>query len=239
MAAQTWNSLLNFIKRNTGAKLNFLEMTDEEIIEGIKEDVLPFFSQYTPHKKFVFITNSNRVTYGDGSGENQWVYRIPKEISTERIIDIFDAFSSESDVFIDEFGQYMASSSDLIDLAIANYYTDMAKYLEVRNTWEFLPPEHISFDQEISNAVVIYNTDHATLETVRSDYYETIFKQLCLGYVQKWIAALRSKYETIATPFGEIRVNWQKLEEDSSRNIDEAKQRLELIPLDHFIHVSV
>lgn len=239
MAKQTWNSLLGYIKRNTGAKLNFLEMSDEEIIEGIKEDVLPLFSQYTPHKKFVFITNSNLVTYGDGSGENQWVYRIPKEVSTERIIDIYEAFSSESDVFIDEFGQYMASSSDMIDLVIANYYTDMAKYLQVRNTWEFLPPEYISFDEEITSGVVIYNTDHATLETVRPDYYETIFKQLSLGHVQKWIGALRSKYESIATPFGEIRVNWQKLEEESARNIDEAQQRLALIPLDHFIHVDV
>ena len=241
MAKQTWNSLLGYIKRNMGAKLNFLEMTEEEIIEGIKEDVLPEFSQFTPHKKYVFIQDCNRVTYSDGIGESQWVYKIPKEDPKERIIDIFDAFGSDrSDTLIfDEFGQYVVSSSSMIDVVIANYYSDMAQYLQVRNTWEFLPPDHIAWDEQINSGIVIYNTDHVTLEFIRPDYYERMFKKLCLGNVQKWLAALRSKYENIATPFGEIRVNWQKLEQDSERNIQEAQQLMDLIPLDHFVHISV
>jgi hypothetical protein len=71
---QTWTNLLNYFKRNMGAKLNLLEMSDEEIIEGIQEDVIPLFSQYSSTKKFCLITESNRKPFTINSGDTQWVY---------------------------------------------------------------------------------------------------------------------------------------------------------------------
>ena len=157
------------------------------------------------------------------------------------VIDILDAFAGDSsDSFIfDEFGNSVINSDSMIDVVIANVYTDMAKYLQVRNTWEFLQPNLISWDEEVQSCAIIYNTIHKTPNTIRSDYYHSTFKKLCLGNVQKWICALRSKYEDLSTPFGTIKVNWQKLEADSEKNIQEAQVSLDLAPLDKFLEIVV
>ena len=38
--SQSWNNTLNYIKRNLGAPTTLLEMSDEEIVEGLEEDTL-------------------------------------------------------------------------------------------------------------------------------------------------------------------------------------------------------
>jgi hypothetical protein len=43
--SQSWNNLIRYIKRKLGAPLNFLEYSDEDIIDIVKEDVLPELSQ--------------------------------------------------------------------------------------------------------------------------------------------------------------------------------------------------
>jgi len=264
--SQTWNNLLGFIKRRMGAKLNLLEMSDEELIEGIKEDVIPYFSQYSPAKKFVQLKPSDKVSHV--AGYNQWRYRVPVPPG-EQIIDIFDAyFSSGSSWGSDDpfegtksaggamhageslgaggsFSTFGGSGDErfagegMIDIAIANSYGDIAAYLAARNTWQFFPPNIIEFDEEMGSAVVVYNTPHVKLETISPDFYETIFKKLVLGNVMMWISALRSKYEGLATPFGTVNVNWQKLESDGKEYEQQAQALLDAVPLDHFVHVSV
>ena len=43
--SQSWNNILSYIKLGLGAPLNLLEFSDEELIQNLKEHVLPFFSQ--------------------------------------------------------------------------------------------------------------------------------------------------------------------------------------------------
>jgi hypothetical protein len=68
--------------------------------------------------------------------------------------------------------------------------------------------------------------------------YNTCFKPLCLGTVQRWLVAKRAKFENVATPFGAISLNWQKLETDSQTHIQDAMQKLELMPPDKLIEVA-
>lgn len=262
--AQTWNLLLNYIKREMGANLNFLEMSDDEIVEGIKEDVVPYFSQFVPAKKMAAITPSNIVAFPELYGGTKWTFKIPKD-DDEQIIDVVDAVPSRSSSYdydlaygtayeggsfhvgyspssgytgIFGTGEERFIGESMIDTVIANYYSDMQHYLSVRNTWEFLPPDRITWDVSTSGGTVVYNVNHKELNTIPADMYQKIFKKLCLGHVQRWIAAKRSKYETLATQMGEIRVNWQKLETESQTNIQEAQQLLDLVPLDHFLEIS-
>lgn len=232
--SQTWNNILGHIKRNLGAPVNFLEMSDEEIIEGIKEDVLPYFSQYSPNIKYTQLDLSNRA-YSATSGQNIWTYLI-KIPQGERLVDIFDVyFGSQADVIMSVFQE----PTDIIDRVIDSTYRDISAYVNVKNTWEFTPPNILTFDQDPGNAfVVAYNTVHVTLDTIRPDFYDTIFKKLCLGNVQQWLCARRSKYETLTTPFGEIRVNWQKLEADAEKNKTEAQTLLDTVPLDKYVEIG-
>lgn len=256
MAGQNWNDILKYIKRKLGTKLNLLELSDDEIVQNLKDDVVPYFSQYSPAKHELVLTSSDRVT-DLPKGSSQWTYKIPVPDGTY-IIDIFDVYLNMSSTQNDDpfYGtkysetnaagaitKYGRGDADIlgggmIDTVIDNVYNDIADSLSVHNTWEFRPPNIITSDLELTGAVVVYNTVHQTLDTISPDYYHMIFKKLCLVEVQEDLVALRSKFEGLATPFGEIRVNWQKLESDAERERDVLQQKLDMIPPDHFIHIT-
>lgn len=235
--SQTWNSILGYIKRELGTGVTLLEMPDDEIIEGLDEDVLSLMSQYTPHRNYTYITSANRLPHIQ-AGQPQWSYLLPVD-QEEHIIDIYEVMPDTNAINLDELGMETAdySSESMINLVISNTYIDAAKSLGVRNTWNFRPPRTIEMDKQINQACVIYNTPHVTPKTMRPDLFNTTFKPLCLGHVQRWLSAKRAKFENVATPFGQINLNWQKLETDSQTNIQEAMQKLELVPPDKLIEV--
>jgi hypothetical protein len=239
--AQTWSSILKYLKRELGTGVQLLEMSDDDIIEGLDEDVLALFSQYSPAKKYTFITEDNLVKQTQ-PGQPQFMYTLPVP-EDENIIDIYDVYERELDEILDELGLvenelYQVSSDLMMDIVISNSYTDAAKSLSTRNTWEFFPPRSIQMDLKLKHAVVVYNTPHDNPKTVRPDMYNTTFKPLCLGTVQRWLVAKRSKFENISTPFGQINLNWQQLETDSQTNVQNAMQKLELIPPDKLLVVG-
>lgn len=52
-----------------------------------------------------------------------------------------------------------------------------------------------------------------------------------------WLSAIRSKYENLSTPFGQLPVNWQKLQDDGRQLLEDANQFLASIPPDRLIEV--
>ena len=249
---QTWNNILNYIKRNLGAKLNLLEMTDDEIIEGIQEDVMTLFSQYSPLKKYCVIGPEHLIPF-QKDGDNQWKYELPIPLD-EYVVDIYDTYTSagNNDPYYDT--KYSFSSvpgsamligtgttgvfgGGMIDVAIDNVFFNMMESMTAKNTWEFTPPRTIRFDFRLRMACILYNTTHKDLATINPDYYNILFKPLCLGHTMKWLAALRSKYEGLATPIGELRINWQQLEQNGDRIIQETTVKLEEILPDHFLEI--
>jgi len=250
---QTYNNILSYIKREMGSKLNLLEMSEQEIIDGINEDILPFYSQYSPNNKYCIIGPDQKINHVLDSGQNQWTYIIPSD-PEEYIIDVLDAYvQNNSDLFYgtkyasgnlmdstNVFGQGVSNTfgEGLVDVAINNQYSDIIESMSVKNTWEFSMPNKIMFDEEILNGVIIYNVSHKDVTTILPDYFHRLFKPLCLAFVKRWISALRSKYESIETPMGIMKMNWNKLESDSKQEMEKIKQDLENIPPDHFIYWS-
>ena len=132
-----------------------------------------------------------------------------------------------------------------IDQVIANSYVDAIRSVGVRNTWEFIPPDILILDLPMEDwstngggfAVCNYTTIHKNLDTIPPDFYTLCFKKMCLGQVMIWIANIRSKYENLSTPFGQLPLNWMKLQEDGQRLLEEANQFLASIPPDKLIEV--
>jgi len=85
--------------------------------------------------------------------------------------------------------------------------------------------------------IVNYTTIHKTLDTIEPDFYAICFKKMCLGSVELWLASLRSKYEGLQTPFGQIPLNWQQLQQSGQQHLEEANQFLSSIPPDKLIEV--
>lgn len=238
--SQSWNNTLNYIKRNLGAPTTLLEMSDEEIVEGLEEDTLSLVSQYSPHLKFTFIDETNIVS--GGPGHPRWRYKLPVDPG-DNIIDIYECMPTSASTGmleeLNELGSDMVSYYGTMDTVLANAFKDASRSLGVRNTWEFIPPTDVFFDEKVPRCCIMYNVPHDSPKTMRPDVYNNMFKQLCLGHVQRWLAAKRAMFENVSTPFGQINLNWNKLESDSQTNIQEATQKLELLPPDKLLEVCI
>lgn len=230
---QNWNDILEYIKINLGGQINLIELSDDDMVKMLKNQVLSFFSQYSPDKKYVLINSNSRLE--SLKGQPQFRYNIPID-KDEYIIDIFDIYITSSETLLNTFAyDYMGA----IDTVMANTYIDAIKSLQVRNTWEYRPPREILFDQEISAAIVVYNVPHKLLETVKPDVYHIMFKPLCLANIKLWIASMRSKYQGLQTPFGTIELNWQQLQQEGLQEKEKIEQMLMSLPPDKLIEISV
>lgn len=234
--AQHWNNILRYIKINLGVPVNLLEISDDELILNLREHVLSSFSQYAPAKEYAFLTSSNQIHSGV-AGSPRFMYKIPVPEGTY-IIDVLEAMPTKEVSIVDAHGGSLINAQSAMDLVMTNTYIDAIRSLRARNTWEFIPPSTMVFDQMISGCVVIYNTPHTTLDTIRPDLYHRAFKPLCLGHTKLWIASMRSKFENLATPFGALNLNYDKLQSEGQILIDNAQTILDTIPPDVFIEVS-
>ncbi len=233
---QNWNDVLEYIKINLGGQINLIEIKDDDIVEMLKNQVLTYFSQFTPDKKYLMVNSQNLInSVGDNRGQPRFRYNLPVS-DDEYIVDIFDAYTNSSENILNTFSY---NYNGAIDTVIANTYIDALKSIQVRNTWEFHPPKEIIFDMEIRSAVIVYNTTHSSLETIRPDLYQMMFKPLCLANVKLWISSMRSKYAGLQTPFGTLELNWQALQQEGMQEKESVMQMIQTIPPDHLVHVSV
>lgn len=233
---QSWNDTLNYIKINLGVPLNKLEISDDEIVENLRDQVLPLFSQYAPMKKYKAISDNNLMP--SLTGQPMYQYKIPLE-PEEYIIDVLNFYFSNEYSMIDVVTPLITSPSQAIDTLIQNSYIDALKSLQTVNTWEFIPPDKLIFDFSVRFGILEYNTVHSELQTIDPDKYHIMFKKLCLANIKIWLAARRSKFENLTTPFGQINLNWEKLDADGKQEKDEVMQLLNMIPPDFLIHVCV
>lgn len=230
--AQTWNNVLEYIKINLGGPLNMLEISDNDLVRLLKNQVLPFFSQFSPKQKYAYVSSANLIP-PEKPGSPLYLYKIPLEVN-ERIIDILDVYVGKNTALVDSFGGTIINAATAEDLVMSNTYIDAIKSLSVKNTWEFLPPDKLAFDVEATGATIIYNTVHETLDTIQPDMYELMFKKLCLANVKIWVANMRSKFNNLTTPFGQLDLGWDRLLQEGQTEKQEVMTDLNSIPPDHF-----
>lgn len=135
----------------------------------------------------------------------------------------------------------------VMDQVIANSYIDAIRSIQVRQTWDFLPPDIILMDLPISGytlsdsqfMICNYTTIHKNLDTIEPDFYSLCFKKMCLGQVMLWLSAIRSKYENLTTPFGQLNLNWNKLYDDGTRMLEECNAFLTSIPPDKLLEIGL
>lgn len=213
LPAQSWNNVLSYIKLGLGAPLNLIEIPDSEIIEMLKEHVLPVFSQYSPLQKWAYVGPEHMINDKNIPGQPLYKFKIPKEID-EPIVDILEVIFGPYSILTQEYGMIPYNTMGAIDLVIANSYADAIRSLQTRNTWNFIPPDTLILDLSLDEsgisggafAVVNYTTIHKTLDTIEPDFYNLAFKKMCLGQVMVWLAAMRGKYENLATPLTKWRI---------------------------------
>ena len=233
--AQTWNDVLEYVKINLGVPVNILEISDNDLIRFLNNQVLTVFSQFCPRKKFGMIMPGDQMPM-DNAGDP--LYRFKMKLKpNEYIIDIRDVYAGNDRVLLDVFGGRVLSSLDVIDVIMTNTFTDAVRSVMTRQSWEFIPPNVFIFDKPVRIAVVEYFTIHETLETIEPDKYHLMFKKLCLANTKLWVSAMRSKFDQLATPAAQLQLNWERLETQGNQEKEEVMQALNQLPTDFLIYI--
>lgn len=227
---QNWNHLLKYIKQKLGVPTNLLELSDQEIIDYIKENVLPEISVILHNDMLVRITDKHR----DSSGLNEYTYYIPIPDDVT-IIDIYQVYINSRNISV---GQLTSSymTLDPRDTVMQNTLVTMFQSLQMVQEYTFEQPNIIRFGIPIYGEVILHcRVVYNDISKIPIDFYHEIFKRKCLAEVMLLIVAKRKKYESLSTPFGQINLNVQELQNEAQSILSEIESKLDAMPPEYLI----
>lgn len=212
---QNWNSLIQYIRNQLGS-INQLEITDNELIDYIKEHTLPEFSIHSSDKLWVLITDSDRVGFDSSVPDrimDEDTYKIPLPNENDYIINVQEAYYRTSGS-ADMFNEYPMYQTDPRDIVMNNTMSTILAYLNSVQYYQFLPPDTIIFGKSMgSDGIVLeLNINHTKLDRIKRDIFHNLFKKMALRDVLQMIIANRSKFQNVSSPFGEVGLNLEFLE---------------------------
>lgn len=224
---QSWNNIISHIKYNLGIPFNLLELSDNDIIDFLKDQVLPEFSQHVPNKLFI------KITPADDAGVNNMTYHqyeyklnIPDEVY---VLSVENVFWNQSSPFSEN--SWSSMFIDPCDVVLSNAYTTLRESLQTVPEFNFLPPRTITLSLLMGNGVIAeINTVHTVLDTIPPDLYNSTFKKMCLSGILKYLYNIRSKFTNITTPFGELQLNAQDLQARAQQLDQEIQESFNWIP---------
>lgn len=239
MQTQTWNLLIDFIKMRLGSPINQIELSDDDIQTYLVNHLMPEISQFISDKKWVYISSDNLQTNADEPILNR-AYTIPLDEDNVEIVEVRNIYWNL------DWGVGMTANSVVpinpIEYAMMNEMIDIAKYMMPVDTYEFKRPSTIIFDDSLAldtsgTVIAELRITHEDLSTIPSDVYHEIVKPMALGQVMLLISSLRSKYENLTTPFGQINLNWQDLQQRGETLLQQVADKLDMMPPDTFLHI--
>lgn len=234
---QSWNNLITYIKRKLGSPLNMLEYSDEDIMNIIKEDVLPAMSQYIGKPCWIRLEPSDRIESDDNNITYE-LYRInvPCDIV---LVDVQEVYYHRDNMGVLGIYQNMLSVLDPRDTVMTNTFLDMLNSLEIVQAFDFIAPNMIRFERPLSGHSVILEckAEHSDLHTIPSDYYHEILKPWCVAEIMENIAAIRSKFTTLSTPLADLNLNYEALANKAAEIKQQIQEKLDATPPDHLVHI--
>jgi len=259
MAHQNWNNVIRYVKRKLGAPLNFLELSDNDIKEIIVEDVLPAFSQYIGRPAWFHLGPQHVIgtddvsthdidesTFVDATVTNYYIaerYKIPVPDNMS-VVDVQELywpqyFGVTSGVDAELIQSMGMLSMNPMDQAILNSYSDIQKSMMMVPTYRFIPPDELLLDISLHGKSIIIETKcvHDNLTTIPSDMYHEILKPWALAEILDTVIQMRKKYRNLSTPFGEINLNWEDLQQRQEQIMQSIQEKVDSLPPDRLVHV--
>ncbi len=240
---QNWNSLIRYIKLHLGAPFTMLEMSDAEIQEYILDNCLPEISAFDSDQYYCKVETSDKYSlkYPNNLSQHdtilsQYKYIIPIDENI-RILDVYDVYKGNSSRLLTGMltqSTYMLTNP--ANIVMNNQLNTMINSLKRIETYEFIQPDIIIFNHKLSGSVIIHcHIVYNDLNRMPSDTYHEIFKKKCLAEIQLILAAKRSKFETLDTPFNNIKINWNELKSEAKQTLDEISTKLDAMPPSHLL----
>ena len=206
----SWDEVLRYCKTSLGFPHHFIEYSDEEILEYLKEQTLRKFSTFFPEKWTLAITTTDPNVKVIGRQDLFYV----NDCEGRQILSLDELIPPGGDGFVlghPVVGSYSYGSvpGNLIDMYTAN---NTRPFSDFNYTMYFFAPNMVRITPRFSGQGSIeYSRVHAEdLSTIAPDLQD-YFKELNLAVFMMWIGTIRTNFSGINTPFGEIPLNGDDL----------------------------
>lgn len=228
-----WNNTVNYIKAQLGAQVNQLEIDEYDIVNIIETITMPEFCSYVNYEDFI---------YGDKLVEDTSYQVRPSALIKDYDRQIFEIKDIYFPRYVIASFQIPYMASDTIDFAMDNYATSIPKSMVPIRNWEFIRPNRILFNfpglaavPEISKIVVRVGAAFKNPNEIEPSMYKQ-FRKLAAADVIDYVISLRTKYQNLTTPQGQINMDLSRLEQKATQLRQEAVSVLEeqTIP-DHYL----
>ncbi len=227
---QNWNHLIKYIKQKMGVPTNLLELSDTDIIDYIKENVLPEISVYLHNDIYFRISDKDRDS--TGIYENTYYIPVPDDII---LVDVYEAYINTRNVSI---GQLTSAylTLDPRDTVMQNTLASMFQSLQMIQEYIFEQPNIIKFGIPVYGDLILHcRSIYQDVSKIPIDFYHEIFKKKCLAEIMLLVVAQRKKYEGLTTPFGQINLNIQDLQNEAQSILTEIESKCDAMPPEYLV----
>jgi len=208
-----WNKVLTYAKTGVSLPSGYLEKTDNEILDYLKETSLLEFSSYYPDVETTSVITSNSYYKGD---VRQGYYNFFDEENLE-IFGIKDCYLPIGEHVI--VGHPVMGPVDFSGMKWWALDVFRSKLFKTFSNWDysftFKPPNKVIVcpsDPPLNcNFVVEYERSHPTdLRRIPGSLHRQ-FKELCKSQLMIWIGEIRTMYTDASTPFGQLTLKGEEL----------------------------
>lgn len=205
------NYITKYIKRQLGASVNQIEITDDGIYDLIEESLYEISISIPYYKEFII--NPEYII----SSLNSFEYKIPDNNYT--ILGVKNVFYyNGNSIDLINGGLYGYDSRTLDDYVINSVYLQMGRSVSLANVAEFKReddeyPNRIRLSIMLSTPIVCQlNIVYPTLSCVPDEIFMKCFRYMCHKKVLEYIYGIRFKYANITTPNITINLNVSDLQ---------------------------
>ena len=208
--AVTPTTLLRHIKASLGTNVRVLPVTDDEVLEVVREETIPTFSKFYPYMCPIYVDPKTDTLRNE---ETKSVY----VMNTQglEVIGVANVYRTDGASEDNRYPYY--NTNNIFDIAIANNYISAS---QVPETFAFYPPSMIElFPKNFSETkfLVITKCIHLpSFQSIPLSLKDEFFDLATLD-VKKMLFPILKQYDSLNTPYGNIDLKINDLEEAESK----------------------
>jgi len=208
----TMTDTIRYIEANIGYKFRDIEIDDNEIMDAIINHTLPVFSSYFPCQYRKFLTPCDRVP----DTMNQFFIDSTDPQEPYEILGV-------SQIYVGDYNNLGYDTSMILGYNYAsgfsNIFANLGRMAINPVVFEFIPPNRVEIrpNSYKTNFLIELKVVHPPhLRTIHPGM-EEYFKRLALYDIQIYLYNIRSRFQTLNTPFGQIDLNLDILNDAFSK----------------------
>ena len=214
---QTWQVVLGRIHDELGSGNTKLEITDRQIIETIRQQVMPIFSTYSSiSSQFYKMTVSHII-----SRDPITIYQFKTDEMEYGISGVNKIIMDATQTRIDQniVQDMYTNTGDISDYLVRQNYMQMTDMIVAPNTWKFVRPDQIHLTRGVATYndnvefIVEYGAVHINPDTIDSGLWQE-FLDMCVAYLLIKVGKIRKKFNNVTTPFGTVELNADEMIQD-------------------------